>query len=129
MNHYIRNITNLLARVFIYALTGLLLGAVFFKIAATEDNQPMSFDQARATFGAGIFLTQVYYLLPFCNISTFFFDKKLFAAESSIGLYPAWIYSVCQITLEVWVMSLCALANSAIAVPMVRVDGVLSLLF
>ena len=68
--------------------------------------------------GAGIFLTQIYYLLPFCQISTFFFDKNLFASESSIGLYPTWIYYLCQITLEAWVMSLCALAQAAIAFPM-----------
>ena len=118
MNHYVRNITNLAARVVIYAGTGLLLGAFFWKIAETEDDQPLSFDQAQATFGGGIFLIQVFYLLPFAQISTFFFNKNLFAAESSIGLYPAWVYSLCQITLEAWVMSLCALTSSAIAVPM-----------
>lgn len=68
--------------------------------------------------GAGIFITQVFYLLPFAQISTFFFDKNLFASESSIGLYPAWIYSFSQIILELWVMVLCALVETAIAVPM-----------
>ena len=118
MNHYVRNWTNLLARVLIYGLTGLLFGCIFFNIGDTEDGQPLSFDQAKATFGAGIFLTQVYYLLPFASISTFFFDKALFAAESSIDLYPAWIYSLCQIVLEFWVISLCALVQTGVAIPM-----------
>jgi len=100
MNHYVRNITNLLARVLIYDLTGVLLGLVFWKIAETDDGEALTYDQAQATFGAGIFMTQVFYLLPFSQVSTFFFDKNLFASESSIGLYPAWIYSACQLTLE-----------------------------
>mmetsp|Transcript_3698 Transcript_3698/g.6058 ORF Transcript_3698/g.6058 Transcript_3698/m.6058 type:complete len:752 (+) Transcript_3698:180-2435(+) len=118
MNHYVRNMTNLFARVMIYGLTVLLLGAVFWQIADTEGGQSLSLVQARATFGAGIFLTQIFYLLPFGQISTFFFDKKLFAAESSIGLYPAWVYGISQLVLELWVMVLCALLGSAIAVPM-----------
>ena len=118
MNHYVRNLTNLFARVFIYGLTALLLGLVFWKIGEAPDGQDLQPSQADAAFGAGLFLTQVLFLLPFCQISTFFFDKNLFASESSIGLYPAWIYSLTQILLETWVMSLCALVQSAIAVPM-----------
>ena len=118
MNHYVRNVTNLCARVMIHGATSALLGCVFWKIADTEDGQTLTPEQAQATFGAGIFLTQVFYLLPFAQISTFFFDKKLFAAESSIGLYPAWIYSFSQLVLELWVLVLCALTDSAIAVPM-----------
>jgi len=119
INHYVRNLTNLFARVLIFGLTALLLGAVFWKIAETENDESLSFEQAKASFGAGIFITQVFYLLPFAQISTFFFDKNLFATESSIGLYPAWIYSLCQILLELWVMVLCALVETSIAVPMI----------
>ena len=119
MNHYVRNITNLFARVLLYGVTALLLGCVFWKIAETDGDQPLSYDQTQAVLGAGTFLIQILYLLPYCQISTFFFDKKLFASESSIGLYPAWIYSLCQITLEAWVMTLGALAQAAIAVPMI----------
>ncbi len=118
INHYIRNITNLVARVFIYGLTAVLLGLVFWKIGESPDGQDLTSDEARAAFGAGLFLTQVLFLLPFAQISTFFFDKNLFASESSIGLYPAWIYSLTQIVLETWVMTLCALLVTAIAVPM-----------
>lgn len=119
INHYVRNLTNLFARVLIFGLTALLLGAVFWKIAETENDESLSFEQAKASFGAGIFITQVFYLLPFAQISTFFFDKNLFATESSIGLYPAWIYSLSQILLELWVMVLCALVETSIAVPMI----------
>lgn len=124
MNHYVRNLTNLFARVFIYGLTALLLGLVFWKIGESPSGQDLQHIQAQATFGAGLFLTQVLYLLPFCQISTFFFDKNLFASESSIGLYPAWIYSLTQIMLEMWVMSLCALVQSAVAVPMMSLWNV-----
>ena len=91
---------------------------------ASYMNQPHMSDQNTLIdpffrSGAVIFLTQTLYLLPFSQISTFFFDKNLFAAESSIGLYPAWIYSICQVTLELWVMTLCALAQTAIAIPMI----------
>lgn len=124
MNHYVRNLTNLVARVFIYGLTALLLGLVFWKIGESPSGQDLQHIQAQATFGAGLFLTQVLYLLPFCQISTFFFDKNLFASESSIGLYPAWIYSLTQIMLEMWVMTLCALVQSAVAIPMMSLWNV-----
>ena len=48
MNHYVRNITNLFARVLIYSLSAVLLGLIFWKIAETEDDEPMSTDQAQA---------------------------------------------------------------------------------
>jgi len=118
MNHYIRNVTNLFARVLIYGLSAVLLGLVFWKIGESPDGQDLQLFQAEAAFGAGLFLTQTLFLLPFAQISTFFFDKNLFASESSIGLYPAWIYSLTQVVLETWVMSLCALLQSAIAIPM-----------
>jgi hypothetical protein len=68
--------------------------------------------------GAGIFLIETTYLLPLAQVSTFFSDKKLFAYESSIGLYPSWIYSLNQLLLELWVMVLCVLAMTVIVVPM-----------
>lgn len=98
--------------------TSLILGLVFWKIAETEVDESLTLDQAQAALSAGIFLTQVYFLLPFCQISTFFFDKNLFASESNIGLYPAWLYSLCQVVLEAWVMVLCAFAQTVVAVPM-----------
>lgn len=124
MNHYVRNLTNLFARVLIYGLSAVLLGLVFWKIGESPDGQDLPPNQAEAAFGAGLFLTQVLYLLPFAQISTFFFDKNLFASESSIGLYPAWIYSLTQVLLETWVISSCALVQSAIAVPMMSLWNV-----
>jgi hypothetical protein len=63
-------------------------------------------------------MIQTMYLLPFCQISTFFFDKKFYASESSSGLYPAWMYSLSQLILELWVIVLCTLTYTVIAVPM-----------
>ena len=91
---------------------------VFWKIADTGDNRALSEEQTQATFGAVIFLSQVFYLLPFAQISAFFFDKNFFASDSSMGLYPAWIYSLSQVILELWVMVLCAFSATCVAVPM-----------
>ena len=35
-----------------------------------------------------------------------------------MGLYPAWVYSLSQVTLELCVMVLCTFTEAAIAVPM-----------
>ena len=37
MNHYVKNLTNLMAHVIIYDLTGLLLRLVFWRISDTEE--------------------------------------------------------------------------------------------
>ena len=99
--------------------TSVLMGAVFWKIGEVEEGQSsLTYAQAQAAFGAGLFSCQGLYLLPFAQVSTFFFDKSLFASESSMGLYPAWVYSLSQVTLELWVMILCAFTQTCIAVPM-----------
>ena len=50
MNHYVRNVTNLLARLMIYGLVAVLLGAVFWEIAKVEDgSESLSPTQAQAS--------------------------------------------------------------------------------
>lgn len=119
INHYIRNLTNLAARISVYFLVSLVFGCVFWKIADTKDGEAVSFERAQAVLGACMFMTQVSYLLPFAQISTFFFDKKVFASESPICLYPSWMYSLSQFILESWLMTLCALVQASITIPMI----------
>ena len=50
MNHYVRNVTNLLARLMIYGLVAVLLGAVFWDIAKVDDgSESLSPTQAQAS--------------------------------------------------------------------------------
>lgn len=120
INHYVRNLTNLAARIFIYVLVSLIFGSVFWQIADTKDGEvPVSFETAQAVFGATTFMTQISYLLPFSQISTFFFDKKIFTSENPIGLYDPWMYSLSQFILEAWLMTLCALGQACVSIPMI----------
>jgi hypothetical protein len=83
LNHHVRNLTNLVARLAIYAATSILIGLIFWQVAAPpEDGSSLSNAEGQAVVGAGLFITQTAFLLPFAQISTFFFDKKVFAAES-----------------------------------------------
>lgn len=118
MNHYVRNLTNLVARVGMYAGLSVLLGCLFWKVNRTTEGQSLPLDDARAVLGAGLFMTQVAYLLPFAQVSTFFFDKGVFAAENPMGLYPPWMYSLTQFFLETWLVILCALVQACISIPM-----------
>eukprot|EP00538_Stauroneis_constricta_P000474 CAMPEP_0119571830 /NCGR_PEP_ID=MMETSP1352-20130426/44316_1 /TAXON_ID=265584 /ORGANISM="Stauroneis constricta, Strain CCMP1120" /LENGTH=899 /DNA_ID=CAMNT_0007621513 /DNA_START=76 /DNA_END=2775 /DNA_ORIENTATION=- len=117
-NHYIRNLTNLAARLLIYGSTAALLGLIFWQVADTDGDATMSLTQSRYVLGAGLFLSQTSFLLPFAQISTFFFDKKVFASESALGLYPSWMYSVSQFLLEAWVLILAAFIEATVAIPM-----------
>jgi len=114
INHYVRNLTNVAARIFIFSVVSLIFGCVFWKIADTKDSEAVSFERAQVVFGAALFVTQTSYLLPFAQISTFFFDKKVFASENPIGLYPTWMYSLSQFILESWLMIMCALFQASI---------------
>jgi len=122
LNHYLRNLTNLAARVGIYASTAAFFGCFFWKVAeppaAGDGDTSLSNEQAQIVLGAGIFLIQAAYLLPFAQVSTFFFDKKVFMEENPIGLYPPWMYSISQFLLESWALTLGGVALTAIAVPM-----------
>ncbi len=117
-NHYIRNISNLAARIVIYAATAILLGLVFWQVG-DHDVESLDNKKAQIVMGAGLFLAEASILLPFAQIGTFFFDKKVFAAENALGLYEPWMYAVSQFLLEAWVLIICAFVQGVISIPMI----------
>lgn len=110
--HYVRNPTNLLARLSIYAACSLLDGALFWQVGSSSD-------EANSVIGAFTFALLNSYLLPFAMIATFVNDKKFFLSERSLGLYSPWIYCLAQLFLEVWVLMLASILQASIIVPMV----------
>jgi len=117
-NHYVRNLTNLAARIFIYALTAVLLGLMFWQ-AGNNKGQTVTNQDAQILLGAGLFLAQSSILLPFAQISTFFFDKNVFAAENALGLYQPWMYALSQFLLEAWVLIMSAGVQASVTIPMI----------
>uniref|UniRef100_A0A7R9WUP2 ABC-2 type transporter transmembrane domain-containing protein n=1 Tax=Craspedostauros australis TaxID=1486917 RepID=A0A7R9WUP2_9STRA len=122
-NHYVRNLTNLAARLVIYGSTSLSVSLIFWDIGNIDDDPSTMNEQARYVVGAGLFLSQCSFLLPFSQISTFFFDKSVFASESALALYPSWMYSVSQFLLEAWVLALASLVQTTIAKPMMSLSN------
>lgn len=114
MNHYIRNPTNLLARTCIYTACALLGGALFWKVGEASD-------KAGSVVGAFTFTLLNSYLLPFATIASFVHDKKFFLSERALGLYSPWIYCITQLFLEMWVVILAAILQTAIIVPMIGI--------
>jgi len=108
-NHYIRNLTNLGARLIIYSSCSILDGLLFWQVGT---------EQSQATIGAFTFIILVSYLLPFSTIAMFMHEKKFFLCEREFGLYPPVIYCICQGALELWVLVLAAVAQTAIVIPM-----------
>lgn len=117
-NHYVRNLSNMAARIIIYAATAVLLGLIFWQVG-DHDIDSLDNSQGQIVMGAGLFLAQASILLPFAQIGTFFFDKKVFAAENALGLYEPWMYAVSQFLLEAWVLIICAFVQAAISIPMI----------
>lgn len=126
-----RNVSNLLARLVIYGSTGAILGLVFWKVGDYNANDNDQEDDggaaenanAQILLGAGLFLTQANLLLPFSQISTFYFDKKVFAAENALGLYQPWMYAVSQFLLEAWVLIMCGCIMTSVVVPMIGLSN------
>jgi len=109
VNHYIRNYSNVAARLFCYGACTTLCGAINWKVGSVQNPSMV---------GAFTFLLLASYLLPFCSIPVFTNDKKFFLSERSLGLYNPWIYCVSQTLLEAWVLTLAATVQSIIVIPM-----------
>ncbi len=97
VNQYIRNITNVGARLASYSVLAAIIGAVFWRVGITESDRGLTYGEADIILRAALFIMNVSYLLPFSTIPVFFADKKFFAAESALGLYPAWMYGLSQV--------------------------------
>ena len=113
VNHYVRNVTNLVARLILYVSVAILDGALFWQIGKEEDDEYQAF-----IVGALAFLFLGFYLLPFAVISMFISEKSFVLRESEFNLYSPWIYCICQAILELWVVILAATLQTCIIVPM-----------
>lgn len=119
LNQYIRNRTNLAARLFIYTALSLVSGAIYWQVAVPSDNDARAAEQASVVLGAFTYSLLISYLLPFATIPIFVHEKKFFVAESDLSLYPAWIYCMSQSILEAWVLTIAAFLETIIVAPMV----------
>jgi hypothetical protein len=107
--HYVRNFTNLAARLFFYAMISLLDGALFWQVGKEHDE---------TVIGAFTFIILNSFLLPFAAIPLFVHEKKFFLSECALGLYSPWIYCIAQGLLEMWVVVLAACLEAVIVIPM-----------
>lgn len=98
VNQYIRNITNVGARLASYSGLSIIIGAVFWKVGITDSDRGLTYEEADLVLRSTLFLMNVSYLLPFSSIPVFFADKKFLAAESALGLYPTWMYGMSQVS-------------------------------
>jgi len=122
-NQYIRNITNVGARLASYSLLSALVGAIFFNVGgvdptSTSDNQFLTFEQASLIVRTDTFLMNISYLLPFATIPVFVGDKRFFAAESALGLYSPWMYGASQVFLEFAFVTMASILQACIIIPM-----------
>ena len=99
LNQYVRNITNVVARLLSYSGLAAIIGMVFWRVGTTDSNAGLTFQEANILLRANLFLMNVSYLLPFSTIPVFYADKKFLAAESALGLYPTWMYGISQVRL------------------------------
>ena len=78
----------------------------------------LTFEEADLVVRTNTFLLNISYLLPFSTIPVFVGDKRFFASESALGLYPPWIYGISQIILEAIFVTVASIAQTCIVVPM-----------
>ena len=98
INHYVRNKANVGARIGSYSSLAVIIGAVFWQVGITDSDRGLTYEEANILLRSTLFLMNVSYLLPFSTIPVFFADKRFFAAESALGLYPTWMYGMSQVS-------------------------------
>jgi len=101
LNQYVRNITNVVARLLSYSGLSAIIGMVFWRVGATDSNAGLTFQEADILLRANLFLMNISYLLPFSTIPVFYADKRFLAAESALGLYPKRMYGISQVSLQI----------------------------
>uniref|UniRef100_A0A7S2XRR9 ABC-2 type transporter transmembrane domain-containing protein n=1 Tax=Attheya septentrionalis TaxID=420275 RepID=A0A7S2XRR9_9STRA len=118
-NHYVRNLGNVAARILLYTALSAIDGAIFWQVAQPEsEGGALPLASSLVVIGAFTFLIMISFLLPFAMIPIFVFDKKFFAAESALGLYSPIIYCISQALLETWILTICALCEACVIIPM-----------
>jgi hypothetical protein len=98
-NQYLRNFTNVLARLASYTLLSIIISVIFWQSGKPKSNSGLTFEEAQTgILRACVFLVIIAYLLPFTSLPVFVGDKRFLAAESALALYPAWMYAVSQVS-------------------------------
>lgn len=110
-NHYVRNLTNLAARLTIYAAVSLITGCLFWQVGSGDDS-------VSSVIGAYLFVCLASYVLPFATIPVFVNEKAFYLTERSHGLYTPWIYCLVQMILEFWILTFAATLQGCIVIPM-----------
>ena len=98
LNQYTRNITNAVVRLLSSTCLTIIIGIVFWRVGSTDSKAGLTFEEADLLLRVVLFLMFVSYLLPFSTIPIFYNDKRYFAAESALGLYPTWMHVMSQVS-------------------------------
>lgn len=117
-NQYIRNVTNVGARLASYSAVSFIVGMIFWQTGVPSSGTDITFEDAGLLVRASTFLMNVPYLLPFTTIPVFVGDKRFFAAESALGLYAPWMYGLSQVFLEFAFVTLASTVQACIVIPM-----------
>jgi len=117
-NQYVRNITNVGARLVSYSTLSAIVGAIFWQVGSSDLERGLSMDEASKVIGSSVFLLTISYLLPFASIPVFVSDKRFLAAESALDLYESWMYGASQIFLEFVFLTLASIVETSIVFPM-----------
>jgi len=114
VNQYVRNLTNVGARLVSYSALSAIVGTIFWQVGTSNSNRGLNFEEASNVIRSTIFLLNISYLLPFSSMSVFIADKNFLAAESALGLYSTWMYGASQLFLEFIVLTLISTVETAI---------------
>lgn len=108
--NYVRNPGNVLARLFVTALTAVLHGLAFWRL-----------DEADASnrLGSLYFGCTSLSLLPYASMSLFIYDRQFFAKDSAAGLYGVLPYFLSSVLLEAALLTATGLLYGAITAAMV----------
>jgi hypothetical protein len=98
-NQYLRNFTNVLARLASYTMLSIIVSFIFWQSGKPKSTSGLTFEEAeKGILRASVFLVLVTYLLPFSSLPVFVGDKRFLAAESALALYPVWMYALSQVS-------------------------------
>jgi len=89
----VRNPGNVLARVFLVFVTGLVAGGANYMLENDQDN-------VNSRVGILYFICVIYILLPFANLSLFIYDRQFYSKEVASRLYAPSAYYAAAMTIE-----------------------------
>lgn len=89
----IRNPGNVLARIFLVFVTGLVAGGANYMLENDLEN-------VNSRLGILYFICVIYVLLPFANLSLFIYDRQFYSKEVASRLYSPSAYYTAAMTVE-----------------------------